>query len=168
MKRYAFIIALAALIFGVAGTANAQVFSSSHSHVSGGRHGFHADHQSVYVNGGYRAGNIYRGGTSVYVGSGRGGFDIGVNTPGFSFHIGDGRHRGGYYRHPHRPYYPPVYRQPRWDYDYGYGYRDHDYYRPAPAPTAVVYDRYGYPVRVVLHWDGYGYYYFLDGFRYRY
>jgi|AGTN01.2.fsa_nt_gi hypothetical protein len=161
MKRYAFIILAALAFVGFAGTANAQVFSSSHTSVSGGPGGFRSNHQSVYVSGGR---GHSRGG-SVYVGGGRGGFDINIGTPNFQFHIGD-RNRGYYRGYPNRPYYPPVYRQPRNYYDYGYGYRN---YRPVPvAPTAVVYDRYGYPVTVVLHWDGYGYYYFLDGFRYRY
>lgn len=160
MKRYAFILAALAFV-GFAGTANAQVFSSSHTSVYGGPGGFRSNHQSVYVNGGRHV----RGGSSVYVGGGRGGFDISIGTPNFQFHIGD---HNRYYRGPYRPYYPPVYGNPNRGYPYGYGYQNYDYYRPAPAPTAVVYDRYGYPVRVVLHFDGYGYYYFLDGYRYRY
>lgn len=152
MKRYAFIILAALTMFvGVASTANAQVFSSSRSSVYGGPGGYRSDRQTVFVGGG----SVYTGGSSVYVGGGRGGFDISIGTPNFQFHIGDGYR----YRRPPQRYYPPV-RQPRWDYDYGY-------HRQAP-PTAVVYDRFGYPVRVRLYWDGRGYYYFLDGYRYRY
>lgn len=151
MKRYAFIFSLAALIFSVAGTANAQVFSSSRSTVYAGPGVYSSQRSSVYVGGN-------RGG--VFVGGGhRGGFDISVQTRDFGFHIGNGpdwRHRGPVYRGPvyrgpvyRGPVYRgPVYRQPPVIIYRDRGYYDDYRYRSQPQTiTVTVWEEYQ---------DGYG------------